>query len=284
MSEESTTTMTMEPTTSMETTTDPDSSSTVMVSTPTTNPPTSSEEDDDSSSSTTTDDYDESTINNILLTFEDLAEHDSSDDCWIVFYDKVYNLTEYAYRHPPVGGGETAIHPYCGQNGTDAYIAVHDGNTKNYLDIYVSDVVVGTIVPSNETTNLEEDTDFAAGNIISDGNDEVFIARQPIISDDEVRMHTTADDCWIIFHDSVYDMTQYAYSHPGPGELAIHPWCGSDGTTAFDVFHPDRQLLTKIEYTKVGGVVSSSSSSSVASSSFPRVLLLLLLLCLVQSF
>lgn len=170
------------------------------------------------------------------ISIDELAMHDDPADCWVLFYDQVYNLTEYAYRHPKVG--EAAIHPYCGANGTDAFANVHD---KTYLE-RIDDLIVGTMeasdLPSTPTTEPPQAT---------------------IISDDEVALHDTPQDCWVVYYESVYDMTDYATTHPGPGAEAIHPWCGLDATTAFDAFHP-QSYLSKIQYTKVAELSTSSAS------------------------
>lgn len=172
------------------------------------------------------------------VTLDELASHDSPNDCWVLFYDLVYDLTEYAYRHPVVG--EDAIHPYCGTNGTDAFAGAHD---KSYLG-RVNDLVVGPLSLDSKTeppptTSMDEST----------------------MTENEVAKHSSPSDCWVVFYGGVYDMTQYAYSHPGPGEQAIHPWCGLDGTTAFDVFHAE-SLLSRVEYTRVGNLSTSAASET----------------------
>jgi cytochrome b involved in lipid metabolism len=169
------------------------------------------------------------------ISMDELSTHDNPESCWVLFYDQVYDLTEYAYRHPKVG--EAAIHPYCGINGTDAFANVHE---KSYLES-IDDLNVGTL----EATN-------------SPGSSPTGPPQATVISDEEVAEHDTPEDCWVIFHESVYDMTKYALTHPGPGAEAIHPWCGLDGTTAFDAVHPE-SYLSKIQYTKVADLSTSSA-------------------------
>ncbi len=170
------------------------------------------------------------------ISMDELSNHDNPEDCWVLFYDQVYDLTEYAYRHPTVG--EAAIHPYCGINGTDAFANVHE---KTYLD-RIDDLNVGTILEATDSTAPPTEPPQAT-----------------IISDDEVAAHDTPQDCWVVYYNSVYDMTDYAVAHPGPGAEAIHPWCGLDATTAFDAFHPI-SYLSKIQYTKVADLSTSSAA------------------------
>ena len=34
------------------------------------------------------------------LTYDEVAKHSSADDCWIILYGKVYDLTEFIPEHP----------------------------------------------------------------------------------------------------------------------------------------------------------------------------------------
>jgi len=52
----------------------------------------------------------------------------------------------------------------------------------------------------------------------------------------EVRKHCKKDDCWIIIHGRVYDITDYVKVHPG-GEKMILLGAGRDGTLLFHKFH-----------------------------------------------
>lgn len=44
-------------------------------------------------------------------------------------------------------------------------------------------------------------------------------------------------DCWVIIHDKVYDLTKFLPEHPG-GIRVITRWAGQDATSAFDPIHP----------------------------------------------
>ncbi len=48
----------------------------------------------------------------------------------------------------------------------------------------------------------------------------------------EVAKHTTVDDCWMIINGNVYDVSGYAYLHPGGPAMA--QFCGTDATQAFE--------------------------------------------------
>lgn len=52
----------------------------------------------------------------------------------------------------------------------------------------------------------------------------------------EISKHQSAEDCWIILHGKVYDVTNFLKEHPG-GKNVILAHAGQDGTIAFDQIH-----------------------------------------------
>ncbi|CAI5450878.1 unnamed protein product [Caenorhabditis angaria] len=65
----------------------------------------------------------------------------------------------------------------------------------------------------------------------------------------EVNMHCSDDDCWIIYGDYVYDITDFLYTHPGGAEILLE-YAGGDATDAFEsVGHSidARVMLAKYE-------------------------------------
>ncbi len=66
-----------------------------------------------------------STSSGISLT--DLAIHNSLSSCWVIYNNKVYDLTNFLPNHP---GSASAILPYCGsQDFEQAFVDQH-GTTK----------------------------------------------------------------------------------------------------------------------------------------------------------
>lgn len=57
-------------------------------------------------------------MESITLTPEEVARHNSPQDCWIIVEGKVYDVTGYLTLHP--GGPETIL-PYCGKEATQAF-------------------------------------------------------------------------------------------------------------------------------------------------------------------
>jgi cytochrome b involved in lipid metabolism len=70
---------------------------------------------------------------------------------------------------------------------------------------------------------------------------------QGTVSSAALAEHNVASDCWLLIHDNVYDLTDYAPRHPGGAEW-ITDFCGKDGTRDFDAFHPESLLKTARKY------------------------------------
>lgn len=50
-----------------------------------------------------------------VFTWDEVAKHDKRDDRWLVIEGQVYNITNWARRHP---GGSKVIGHYAGQDAT----------------------------------------------------------------------------------------------------------------------------------------------------------------------
>lgn len=61
------------------------------------------------------------------------------------------------------------------------------------------------------------------------------------LSIDQVKSHNKKDDCWVIIHDKIYDVTDFLNEHPG-GSAIILKYAGKDATKAFDPIHPPDTL------------------------------------------
>ena len=59
---------------------------------------------------------------------------------------------------------------------------------------------------------------------------------------EEIGLHRSEENCWIILENKVYDVTDYLAEHPG-GVNKIMEWAGKDATKAFnDVRHSQSAL------------------------------------------
>ncbi|MFZ9701794.1 MAG: cytochrome b5 domain-containing protein [Candidatus Nanopelagicales bacterium] len=58
----------------------------------------------------------------IILSIEEVAKHNTENDCWTIVNNEVYNLTSYVMLHP---GGVANIKNLCGLDGTSAFTSQH---------------------------------------------------------------------------------------------------------------------------------------------------------------
>ena len=65
----------------------------------------------------------------------------------------------------------------------------------------------------------------------------------PSISRETVQQHCSAESCWVIIHDKVYDVTTFLDKHPG-GRRVLLTAAGTDATKAFDSFHKPSILMS----------------------------------------
>ena len=52
------------------------------------------------------------------ITLSQVSQHATSDNCWLIVSDKVYNVTDYISTHP---GGPDKIISFCGKDATTAF-------------------------------------------------------------------------------------------------------------------------------------------------------------------
>ena len=61
---------------------------------------------------------------------------------------------------------------------------------------------------------------------------------------DQVIKHNTKNDCWIVIHNKVYDVTEFLNEHPG-GSSIIVGIAGQDATDYFEELHRP-QILEEV--------------------------------------
>ncbi|EDW12913.1 cytochrome b5 [Drosophila mojavensis] len=75
------------------------------------------------------------------ITLEEVAHHDSFDDCWIVIYDRVYDVTHFLREHP---GGDDVIMDHAGR---DATIAFHGTGHSRHAVEQMRQFLIGELPP-----------------------------------------------------------------------------------------------------------------------------------------
>ncbi|KAI8139565.1 FMN-dependent dehydrogenase-domain-containing protein [Fennellomyces sp. T-0311] len=88
------------------------------------------------------------------LTLQEVSQHNTKDDLWVIIHGKVYDLTQFLPEHP---GGQRIILKYAGQDATDAFDPIHP---RDIIDRYLSpDVCKGEIDASALATVEKVETD-----------------------------------------------------------------------------------------------------------------------------
>jgi cytochrome b involved in lipid metabolism len=104
----------------------------------------------------------------IILTIEEVARHNTANDCWMVIYGKVLNLTVFS-SHP---GGSTYA-PYCGTEATAAF-DTKGGRGNTHSGAAAADLAAYTIgelgKPQNRTIDAANVTIPGGGD--DDGYDD----------------------------------------------------------------------------------------------------------------
>jgi cytochrome b5 len=52
------------------------------------------------------------------ISLDEVAQHCTQDDAWIILFNKVYDISHFMHFHP---GGLEVLLPYAGKDGTDAF-------------------------------------------------------------------------------------------------------------------------------------------------------------------
>ncbi|KAI1814876.1 cytochrome b5 [Poronia punctata] len=73
------------------------------------------------------------------FTYQDVAEHNTKKDLYVVIHDKVYDTTKFVDEHP---GGEEVLLDVGGQDASEAFEDVgHSDEARETLDkLYVGDL------------------------------------------------------------------------------------------------------------------------------------------------
>jgi cytochrome b involved in lipid metabolism len=68
-------------------------------------------------------------IPNKEFSLDDIAKHNTKDDCWVAVNGMALNVTEFLENHP---GGPKAILLYAGKDATEEFNMLHD---KNVIEV-----------------------------------------------------------------------------------------------------------------------------------------------------
>lgn len=74
------------------------------------------------------------------FTLNEVQQHSTLDDCWMVIFDKVYNVTSFVNDHP---GGDFILLEYAGRDATHGFLSTRHGSTAyKMMDKYWIGILV----------------------------------------------------------------------------------------------------------------------------------------------
>ncbi|ESK97372.1 mitochondrial cytochrome [Moniliophthora roreri MCA 2997] len=83
-----------------------------------------------------------------------------------------------------------------------------------------------------------------------------------LLSSYAIAEHNNRNDCWIIVHGKVYDVTDFLDEHPG-GSKIILKYAGADATEAYEPIHPPNAITDNLPVEKHIGAVDPSTVKRV---------------------
>jgi len=195
-----------------------------------------------------------------LISMAEVRKHNTPEDCWTVLHDQVFDLTKFAKGHI---GGVGAITKLAGIDGTAIFARAHG---KNVLSNLIKDqaVCLGDLDLSIIDIPLEAAFTLPGGTAAVSVADSATIEKEVVQADtphghtlEEVALHNSKDDCWVVVHGQVLDVTDFLKFHPG-GETSILALAGKDATMQFDMVHTPEMIGKYAPETVIGKLHASS--------------------------
>ncbi|TID18165.1 hypothetical protein CANINC_003906 [Pichia inconspicua] len=85
------------------------------------------------------------------FTAEQVAEHNTRDDIWIIYNGKVYDVTQYLDEHP---GGEEVILDCAGDDATEAFDDIgHSEDAHEQLESLLIGELIGGVKPKSASSD-----------------------------------------------------------------------------------------------------------------------------------
>ncbi|KAM0558132.1 hypothetical protein ACHAPJ_005299 [Fusarium lateritium] len=79
-----------------------------------------------------------------------------------------------------------------------------------------------------------------------------------VLSATEVSKHNNASDLWIVIEDKVWDVTEFAPTHPGGLEVILK-YAGNDATEAYSEAHPPNTITDNLSQDKLIGTLDKKT-------------------------
>jgi len=108
-------------------------------------------------------------------------------------------------------------------------------NKKFLIILAIGTVLIFVSACATQTTNKATETQQPSGQPSMQNTQDTQTTTETgatTYTIQELAKHSTRDDCWLLIHGKVYDVTSFVSNHPG-GE-AILEGCGKDATQLYE--------------------------------------------------
>ncbi|PHH61287.1 hypothetical protein CDD81_517 [Ophiocordyceps australis] len=152
-----------------------------------------------------------------LIDAADVAEHNSRTSCWVILYNKVYDVTDFLSSHP---GGPNAILRLAGKDATAEYDPIHPPGTLQ--DHLKPEARLGRIDPKSlvgQTSKTEQTPPAASAT-------EVLPPLQSLLNLDDVEQEATkrlSKRAWAYYFSAADDLYSKRYNSAVYQQLLLRP-------------------------------------------------------------
>jgi hypothetical protein len=124
---------------------------------------------------------------------------------------------------------------------------------NSLLECTVFGRVIGSqSIPINEEIAMSHFPRSNSGGGGGGGGGKKEASPSLVVSREELKKHSTVQDCWTLINGEVFDLSDYSDEHPG-GEDAIKDSCGVDSTERFMTAH-SVNLLRDLDFNPIGKI------------------------------
>ena len=195
-----------------------------------------------------------------VYTLDDVAQHATREDCWIAVEGGVYDVTEFMEIHP---GGIGMLKMVAGKDATQHFQEMH---RPEILTTIGASYRIGTLasavaalpavpaVAASPAAPAVSDHGGGAGSGSVGSEDGLSTYTM-----EEVALHSSKEDCWVVVQGAVYDVTEFLPIHPGGGAILASQG-GKDATDFFTELHRP-QVLEEVGAQYKIGVLSDGGAA-----------------------
>jgi cytochrome b involved in lipid metabolism len=185
-----------------------------------------------------------------VYTLDEVAQHSTRDDCWIVVEGGVYDVTDFMAIHP---GGIGMLKMVAGKDATQHFQEMH---RPEILTTIGAAYRIGTLASAGTSVQpivpAQTDAYAESSSRTGDGVASVYTM-------EEVARHSSKEDCWVVVQGGVYDVADFLATHPG-GSAILAAQGGKDATDFFTELHRPQVLEAVAAQYKIG-IVSDGTAS-----------------------